>query len=895
MASKKKPKKVLNQLSNLSAEFPGALPESRHIMGQGDNDASPGEDIKDEPTEVEMDDLSDEADVKENDDGSADIYLEDGAKDETMSKDFDANLADHLPEHVLDELAMKYMQLIEDAIEARKKRDDQYDEGLKRAGLGGPAPGGAEFEGASRVTHPVLAEAYVDFSASAMKELFPPSGPVRTQVIGEQTEKKLGKARRKCDYMNWQLTKEVPEYRSELEILLTQLPAGGSQFLKLYWSTALGRVVVDFVGVDEFILPYNARGFKRAPFFFHRMTKNEFDMNTDIANELYRDVSMVVPDGFAEESKTATTSHKIEGKDYNFGANDSGEYVVFEGTCYEDSFDDPKRPEDRQCPYIITIDEGSNKILSIYRNWEEKDDKCEDIPYMVEFKFIPWRGAYGIGLPHLIGDLSAALTGTLRALLDSAHIQNAATGLKLKGKPGGETVSASPTQVSEIDAMAGDDIRKIFMPLSFNGPSPVLLQLLGFLQSAAKGVVSTSEEKIADAGNQMPVGTAMALIEQGAKVYSSIHARMHHSQEEALTIVHRLNFRHMKKKVRFGEDDNDFVTQDDFKGPLDIYPVSDPSIFSETQRYAQMQAIMQMAEKNPPAWKMNILYERMLKLMKVPDYKELLSQPPKPKPNNPASENVMMAMGSPTAAFPEQDHLAHIQVHLDFLKSPIFGMSQMGLKMIPSMIEHLKQHMLFYYADCMRLEGKHHAGEDISKMVADDKSWQTDRDVSEALAEASPVAMKAAESAFQGASPIIQQAMEFMQKNQPKPPADPNVELGHMELQQRATEHKDEMGLEGQRLHQAMQKMMGDQENKMKALSATMTKAVQQMEAAFRNAQLESQTELQTTGMQVQGSLHKESMAGQTKIEATEDNNETALEIAEQRASSMSDGGSMTH
>lgn len=903
MAKKKKDKKpplksmdeIQGQQGALSAQTPGAMPDERHIGGVGDD--TEGDNIKDQDFEVSLDDISPDAEIKENEDGSADVFLDKTeAEPSIYNAKWDDNLADHLPDHVLDELSMKYMQLIEDAVEARKKRDEQYEEGLKRAGLGGPAPGGAEFEGASRVTHPVLAESYVDFSASAMKELFPPNGPVRTQIIGEQTEKKIERARRKCDFMNWQLTKEIPEYRSELEILLTQLPAGGSQFLKLYYSHAMGRIVADFVGVDEFILPYNAKGFKRAPFKFHKMEKNEFDMTEDINAGLYRDVSIMVGDLLGDETKTQTQSHKIEGKDFNWGANENGEYILYEGTCYEDSFDDPKRPDDRLCPYIITIDEGSNKVLSIYRNWEEKDDKCEDIPYMVEFKFIPWRGAYGIGLPHLIGDLSAALTGTLRALLDSAHIQNAAAGLKLKGRPGGETVNASPTQVSEIDAMAGDDIRKIFMPLSFNGPSPVLLQLLGFLQGAAKGVVSTSEEKIADAGSQMPVGTTMALIEQGAKVYSSIHARLHASQEEALTIIHRLNYKYMPNKIKFGEDDNDFVTRDDFRGPLDIYPVSDPDIFSETQRYAQMQAIMQMAEKNPPAWKMNILYERMLKLMKVPDYKELLSQPPKPKPTNPAAENVMMAMGSPAGVFPEQDHLAHLQVHLDFLKSPMFGMSQtIGLKLIPSMMEHLKQHMLFYYADCMRLEGRNEAGgKDLSEMAQKDKGWQNDRDISEHLANASPTAMAAAEAAFKGAQPVIQAAMQFMQKNQPKPPPDPNVELGHMELQQRAQEHKDEMGMENQRLKQAMQKMMGDQKIRVQGLQANMKKAADQLQSALNKITTESQTDLQTTLMDIHGNLQKESMAGDTKLQVTEDNNDTALQVAKERSTQMSDGGSMT-
>lgn len=875
----------------LSAQTPGALspPSPQQDEGALDNDSA-----VDLPPDDVGDPDADDTTVTENDDGSATVEFADDGKDgdSLASAPFNANLANHLPESVLDDISNKYMKLIEDAVEARQKRDEQYEEGLKRAGLGGPAPGGAEFEGASRVTHPVLAEAYVDFSASAMKELFPPAGPVRTQIEGEPDESKLDCARRKVAFMNHQLTKEIPEYRAELEVLLTQLPAGGSQFLKIYHSAALGRTVIDFVGVDEFILPYNARGFDRAPFRFHRMTKNEFDMEQDIAAGLYRDVSMAVPLGMEEETKTATQSHKIEGKDYNWGANDAGEFVVYEGTCYDDEFDDPKRPEDRQCPYVISIDEGSNKILSIYRNWEEDDKKCEDVPYMVEFKFIPWRGAYGIGLPHLIGDLSAALTGTLRALLDSAHIQNSATAIKLKGRPGGETLSMSPTQVGEVDALAGDDIRKVIMPLSFNGPSPVLLQLLGFLQNTAKGVVTTSEEKIADASGQMPVGTTLALIEQGAKVFSSIHARLHEAQRKVLCIIHRLNYKYLpKEKTKFGSNERDFVMRDDFKGPIDVHPVSDPNIFSETQRFAQMQAVLAMAEKAPTVMDLKKCYERMLQIMKVPDYKELLITPSKPQVMHPAAENVQMMMGKPCAAFPDQDHLAHLQVHLDFLKNPMFGSNEMYARtFIPPMLEHLKQHIMFYYGELMALEGRtNNDGKELSDMQRNDKSWPTDHKVSQALAHASPVVMKAMQSALAEAMPVIQQAMQLMQKlasQQPSGAMDPSFIMAMHELDQRKLEHGDEVKLEQQRLMQAMKKLLGDQAMRMHQLEQAHEKFIMQFQNNLRKASLDNQTD-----------ITQEHIKAATGLQQTEEDNATALEIAEMRGkeSRMTDGGSMKH
>lgn len=877
------------QLPDVKSRMPGRADVDGNPIDGGDAQLPPADQENDD-VEVEMhgDNDGDEGpDVEENDDGSANVYMDkkDVAPD-IDSAEFDANLAEVLPDHVLDRLADKYMQRIEDAIEARKKRDEMYEEGLKRSGLGGPAPGGAEFEGASRVTHPVLAEAYVDFSASTMKELFPSQGPVRTQIEGDVNSDKIDKAQRKAAYMNHQLTKDIPEYRSELEILLTQLPAGGSQFLKIYWDDSLNRAVVDFVGIDEVVLPFNAKGFARANFKFHRLKKDEYDVDRDIANGLYRDVNLTLPAGFDEMTKTETENNKIEGKDFNWGANEDGQYILYEGTVMEDEFDDPMRPEDKTAPYIITIDEGSNKVLGLYRNWDQKDQKCEDIPYMVEFKFIPWRGAYGIGLPHLIGDLSAALTGCLRALLDSAHIQNSATAIKLKGRPGGETLSMSPTQVGEVDALAGDDIRKIIMPLAFNGPSPVLLQLLGFLEKGAKGVVTTSEEKVADATGDMPVGTTLALIEQGAKVFSSIHARLHESQHQALLIVHRLNYEHLPEKLVFGTGERDFILKQDFDGPMDIHPVSDPNIFSETQRFAQMQAVMAMAEKAPNIMSLQKCYERMLQLMKIPDYKELLLTPPKPTSQNAAAENVQMAMGKPVAAFPDQDHLAHIQVHLDFLKDPMFGMSQMMAKQtIPAMVEHLKQHMLFYYANLMQLEGKQNLGADISQTVNQDKSWQTDRNVSEALAHSSPVVMKALESAFADIPKLLQSAQQFLSQLAQQQQQDPAFQIAMAELQQRKQEHQDEMQFDNKKLIMNMQKMMKDQEFKVNQLQANMQK--------FAGMQKTAKSKVATEALV---DMAKGKSDNANDLLETRMDNATAIEIAEMRGgSNMTNGKSMTH
>lgn len=885
---------TMSGLASLGAQVPGALNAQAAPFdlnkAPDDHDEGPMETLDIDVAELGLPDEA--SDVEEHEDGSATISLDDADGVTGDVNDFYVNLATCMSEDDLNEIGERYARLIEQDIEARKERDKQQEEGLKRAGLGGPAPGGADFEGASRVTHPVLAEAYVDFSASTMKELFPSSGPVRTYIAGTVTDEKMQKAQRKRDYMNYQLTREIPEYRSELESLLTQLPAGGSQFMKVYYSHEHKRPMVDFIPIDDFILPFSAKTYVRSQRKFHRMTKSEWEYQKDVESGLYIDLHMPPPataGAITDETASQAQTNKIEGKSAN-EVSDDGEYVFFEGSVW-DKFEDPLRPKNRSTPYIITLDQDTHKVLALYRNWcpeEAKKDKYVEQKYIVKFGFIPWRGAYDIGLPQLIGDLAAAMTGALRALLDSAHIQNSATAIKLKGRPGGESVNISPTQVGEIDSLGQDDIRKVMMPIAFNGPSPVLLQLLGYLTNAAKEVVTTSEEKISEAGNGMPVGTAIALIEQGAKVYSAIHARLHNSQAECLEIMCRLNKQHLPAgKTMFGDDENDYVTPQDFEGATDVIPVSDPNIFSETQRYAQIQAVIALRQQFPGQINDAKILTRMLQLMKFPDYKDILNTPPAPKPANPAAENVMMAMGKPATAFPEQDHVAHIQVHLDFLKSPFFGMNPLIAKVIiPAMMDHVKQHVLFYYADLMRLEGRTQLGEPVEERAHKDKTWQGDRDISDALAKSSETVMAAVSKVMSGVTPVMEQAMQMLQKvMQPPAPHDPNFMLGQMELQQRAKEHTDDNALAQARLQKDVTKMQHDFDIKHSNIEFQLQKLMQMLANQRKIGSMEAITDMASQHVQAN-----------TKLQTTRDNNETALEIATMRGEgNMKDGGSMSH
>jgi len=676
--------------------------------------------------------------------------------------EFYANLAEIFDEDILEGLAQEYLDLIDVDKESRKQRDKQYEEGLRRTGLGKDAPGGATFDGASKVVHPVMAEACVDFAASSSKELLPPDGIVKSNIKGNADRIKEETAARKVDFLNWQLSEQVPEYRDEMEQLLTQLPLGGSQFLKWRFDTEQKRPTCEWVAIDYILLPYASTNFYTSP----RVTEVQ-DITEDMFMQrveagIYRDIDTEHTSDapLTEQTGSQKANNKIEGKE-DPSTNIDGLRRVYEITCYI-RLDDDTETEGKRAPYILTIDETTSKVVGLYRNWECNDEKLEKLDWYVEFKFIPWRGAYAIGLPHLIGGLSAALTGSLRALLDAAHINNSQTMLKLKGgRIGGQSDRIEPTQVIEIEGAPGvDDVRKIAMPMPFNPPSSVLLNLLDWLTAAAKGVVSTAEEKIGEANNNMPVGTAQALIEQGAKVFSSIHARLHRSQAKSLAIISRINHWYLD------EMDNQSGTEiqvRDFSYNNDVRPVSDPNIFSETQRVAQNQALLQMATSAPPGmFDIRAVYRRVLGQLKIPSIDEVLPNPMGAKESNPALENVSMTMGRPAAAYPDQDHISHIKIHLAYAQDPAYGANPViGPAFAPNAMEHIKQHLTLHYLQSMRAYvAQAQGGRDTLEL---NQEKPLDLEAQQALALASQMV---SQDSQQDMAPYVQQIQQLAQKVQ---------------------------------------------------------------------------------------------------------------------------------
>lgn len=644
-------------------------------------------------------DLDIDPDMEEQENG--DVVLYSPEDDRPLGQgDFDANLADILNPSDLRTIAAELIDLVEFDKESRKKRDEQYEEGMRRTGLGDDAPGGAQFNGASKVVHPVLAEACVDFAARAIKELFPPDGPVRIKISGPKTPEAMAKAERKRVHMNWQLTEECEEYRSELEQLLTQLPLGGSQYMKWSWDPDQGRPVPQFIPVDDIFIPYAASSFYTATRITHRQYLTIEDYLMRVESGLYRDVDIASGGLDPDRSATAAAADKIEGRERT-GFNEDGIREVYEIYCLLE-IDEDQFSKGKFAPYIVTIDEATGDVLGFYRNWDPNDARMKRIDYITEYQFIPWRGAYGIGLFHLIGGMAAALTGSLRALLDTAHINNSATLLKLKGnKISGQTTSIDPTQVAEIEGGTGvvdPDIRKMVMPVPFNPPSQVLFELMMQLDKWARGVTGTALETISQMNPNAPVGTTYAIMEQAATVFSSIHGRLHQAQAKSLRVLHRLNKQYLDDNVVVEQLGGPIVSRADYDGPMDLVPVSDPNMFTDMQRLSQIQAVDAMAQQTPQFFDLRAIKKRMLTLLKVPNPEELMPEPPKPMPMDPVIENLGMASGRPAQAFPDQDHIAHLMVHVKFMQDPLLGANPLvRSQFLPQVLLHITQHLGLLY------------------------------------------------------------------------------------------------------------------------------------------------------------------------------------------------------
>jgi len=795
---------------------------------------------------------NDDDDVKDTDDGGAMVKIGDAAL--PGESEFYANLAEDMPESELAIMGSDLCELVEKDKEARKRRDEQYEEGIKRTGLGDDAPGGAAFTGASKVVHPMLTEACVDFSARVMKEIFPPTGPARQDIIGSVTKDKYQKSERITKFLNWQMTKQMPEFRAELEQMSTQMPLSGVQYIKLTWDQRRKRPSPIFVSSDDILLPFAATNFYTAERKTHVQYITKLEYSQRVKTGMYRDVELTPEPHTPEVSKSEAANDKIEGRKSD-AYNTDGLRTILEIAVFYDVEDDTDGP----APYVISVDKSTQKVLSVYRNWEEDDELMEELVHIIEFPFVPWRGAYPIGLTHMIGGLSAATTGALRALLDSAHISNFPGLLKLKGGSGGQTDRVDPTEVHEIEGSFGqDDIRKVMMPMPFNPPSPVLFQLMGFLIDAGKGVVRTTFEDLSDSNANTPVGTTLARMEQGMTVFSAIHMRVHDAMARLLGVLYRINRFYMDEQEIRDDAGEVLAYRKDFEGPMNVVPVSDPNIYSDTQRFAQVQTIVQRSDSHPGLYNAREVEKMLLKQLKVPDGEALLMPQPEVKEMNAVNENVAASMSRPIAAFPEQDHLAHIQVHLDFMTSPVLGASRVAAPTVmPILLEHLREHMVLWYVSRMVDVASEAAGQPIEKLLLK-ASTEEKKAFDQVMAATSQSVIEEVNQSLQALPPIIEQAVQLLQSMQPPNPNDPGTEIAKQEV---------------------ARKQAADQAN-MAVKQAELADRQQARQVEMSNDAQRAQLELQREQARQQGEDMRNRDDNETKIFVNSEDNQTAKQLA---------------
>ena len=578
------------------------------------------------------------------------------------------NLAELLPDDILEPIGLELFSNYTDYKSSRKDWERSYTEGLDL--LGFKYENRTEpFQGASGATHPVLAEAVTQFQAGAYKELLPAEGPIRTQIVGNSDPQKEAQAQRVREYMNYELMEKMPEYEPEFDQMLFHLPLAGSAFKKVYYDDLLGRAVSKFVPADDLVVPYSATSLDDAEAIMHVIKMSENDLRKQQVGGFYSDIELGSPAVFKDE---------VESKERELeGTKKSGRpdqvYTLFE--CHVnldlEGFEDKDangEPTGIKLPYIVTVDEGSRKVLSIRRNFNPDDPKKARVTYFVHFKFLPGLGFYGFGLIHMIGGLSRTATVALRQLLDAGTLSNLPAGFKQRGvRVRDEASPIQPGEFKDVDAPGGN-IRDSFMMLPYKEPSPTLLQLMGIVVQAGQRFAAIADMQVGDGNQAAAVGTTVALLERGSRVMSAIHKRLYTSMRSEFRLLAKLFKTYLPPVYPFdvvgGRRE---VKQQDFDDRVDILPVADPNIFSMSQRITIAQTELQLATSNPKIHNLYNAYRKMYEALGIKDIDKILPPPAPIAPKDPALEHIDALGMKPFQAFRGQDHTAHMTAHLNFM------------------------------------------------------------------------------------------------------------------------------------------------------------------------------------------------------------------------------------
>jgi hypothetical protein len=636
-------------------------------------------------------DNEEEIDVEE----EATVTFEDPeneVEEEATEQDFYANIAEDMDERVLSQLSSDLIADYQKDRESRKDWEDGYLKGLDLLGFK-YVEQNRPFRGAAGVTHPLLAEAVTQFQAQAYKELLPSDGPVKTQVLGLKTDATNEQANRVKDFMNYMIMEKMEEYTPEFDQMLFYLPLAGSTFKKVYYDAMLERAVSKFVPAEDLVVPYYATDLKEAPRITHVLKQSENDLLKKMASGFYREIELLKPQ--EKDNKIQDKYRELEGT--KKVESDDMMYTVLELHVDLDLSDYISDNEEDslgiKIPYIVTIEESSREVLSIYRNYTEGDTKFVRKDYFTHFKFLPGLGFYGFGLIHMIGGLSRTATAALRQLLDAGTLSNLPAGFKSRGmKVRDDDQPIQPGEFRDVDAPGGN-IRDQFQLLPFKEPSQTLFNLMGFCVDAGRRFALTTDTAVGEGNQAAAVGTTIALMERGSRVMSAIHKRCYYAMRQEFKLLSKIIAEYLPPEYPYAVYGADRIIKSlDFDNRVDILPVADPNIFSMSQRVTLAQTQLQIAQTNPQLHNLHEAYTRVYEALGTKQIPELLKPEVKPVPKDPAIENAEALQMQIAQAFPDQDHDAHIAAHSAFMRT---RMVQINPPVYALLQGHISQHVSF--------------------------------------------------------------------------------------------------------------------------------------------------------------------------------------------------------
>ena len=606
------------------------------------------------------------------------------------------NLRDDLEEDSLQDIGRTLYDNYESDKSSRHEWESMFERGFDLLGLK-IEEASEPFEGACTAVHPLLIESAVKFQSKASQELFPPNGPVKAQILGKHTLEKENQAMRVQNFMNYQLTEQMPEYFDEFERMLFHLPLIGSSFKKIYYDASFKRPVSEFIPIDQFYVSYNASNLRNADRYTHVIYKSPVDLYREIKAEMYSDIDlpeagMINPTSFAEKMDTI------------IGLSPSGDsdpqYVLLEQHCYLD-IDDPQSEDGESLPYIVTIEEQSKQVLSIRRNYAKDDPTKQKKVHFVHYRFVPGFGFYGLGLMHFLGNLTMSATAAMRALIDAGQFANLPGGFKAKGvRMVGNNEPIAPGEFKEVEA-TGIDLNKAIISLPYKEPSSTLYQMLQFVTAAGQKFADSTEQIVSDAASYGPVGTTMALLEASSKFFTAIHKRLHKSQRDEFKILASIDHDYLPQEYPYEVPLADrSIFQSDFDGKIDVIPVSDPNIPSNAHRMMLANMALQMAQQSPPGmFNTEALNRTILSAANMPNLDEILPPKPEPQALDPVSDIMAAVKGIPIAAFPGQNHDAHIQVKMAYLQDPMNGANPIMQRVQPILQANIQEHSVMKYQE----------------------------------------------------------------------------------------------------------------------------------------------------------------------------------------------------